>query len=143
MQRNLMKALLIMSSCLVLVWTGARGVEPQKLSGNNGSTRATLSSVKNPEPPQHSGKIAVAELIRNSYGIWITLLLSSVGLIGLLGELVRRAPEGYEDLRGFHFARPTPIRKRRRNPRLSQRRQRKRITTGWLIPAGRSFSSTH
>jgi len=138
-----MKTVLILSSCLLLLWTGARGIERQNSPGDNGPIRATPSALRSSEVSQRSRKTAIVKPAYGPNALWKVLSFGYFGLIVLLTELLRRAPEGYEDGRGFHFAKAMPMRRRRQNPRLSQRRRRKRIRTGWLIPPVRSFSSTH
>jgi len=138
-----MKTLPILSSCLLLFWTGARGIERQNSPGDNGLIRATPSTLRSSGQLKRSPKTAVVKPAIGSYALWTILPFGYFGLIVLLTELLRRAPEGYEDGRGFHFAKAMPMRRRRQNPQLSQRRRRKRITTGWLIPPVRSFSSMH
>jgi hypothetical protein len=95
------------------------------------------------ELSQPSRKTAIVQPAHGPNALWEILSFGYFGLIVLLTELLRRAPKGYEDRRGFHFAKAAPTRRRLQNPGLSQRRRRKRITTGWLIPPVRSFSSTH
>jgi hypothetical protein len=138
-----MKTFAILTSCLLLFWTGAHGIERQNSPGENGPIRATPSTLRSSELSQHSGKTAIVTPALGTHALWTILSFGYFGLSVLLTELLRRAPEGYEDGRGFHFAKATPARRRRQNPRLSQRRRKKRIATGWLIPPVRSFSSTH
>jgi hypothetical protein len=138
-----MKTLLILSSCLLLFWTGARGIERQNSPGDNGPIRATPSALRSSELSQPSRKTAIVKPAHGPNALWKILSFGYFGLIVLLTELLRQAPEGYEDERGFHFAKAAPMRRRRLIPQLSQRRRRKRITTGWLIPPVRNFSSTH
>jgi hypothetical protein len=60
---------------------------------------------------------------------FLRVLLSGVGLLALLHELGRRAPVGYQDGQGFHYARPR-LRTRRRQPR-------KNFVFGSLVPSSR------
>jgi hypothetical protein len=138
-----MKTLLILSSFLLLFWTGERGIEGQNSPGDNGPIRATPPVLRSSELSQRSRQNAIVKPAYGPNALWKILSFGYFGLIVLLTELLRRVPEGYEDGRGFHFAKATPMRRRRQNPQLSQSRWRKRITTGWLIPPVRSFSSTH
>ena len=138
-----MKTLLILSTCLLLFWTDAGAIERQNSPGDNGPIRAKPSALRSSELSQHFRKTAI---LKPAYGpnvLWTILSFGYFGLSVLLTELLRRAPEGYEDGRGFHFVDATPTRGRRQNPRPCRRQRKKRITTGWLIPPVRSFSSTH
>ncbi|PYL03379.1 MAG: hypothetical protein DME32_04150 [Verrucomicrobia bacterium] len=121
----------------------ARGLAAPNPSGEHAPTPTMTLRLQPAHQAQPSRKTHMVKPVLGTHALWTILSLGYFGLIVVLIELLRRAPEGYEDGRGFHFAKATPARRRRQNPGLFRRRRKKRITTGWLVPPIRSFSSTH
>ena len=138
-----MRKLLIVSSWTILFCTGANGVEGPNQFQERGPNRVIISSHNPEKQRQHPEKTGIVKPWSGINRMWLSFFGGALGSILLLAELLRRAPEGYEDNRGFHFARATAKQPRPRRRRLSHSRRRKRVPVGWLIPVARSFSSTH
>lgn len=61
---------------------------------------------------------------------FVRVLLSALALLAIVHELLRRAPLGYQDERGFHYGPPRGGRPRGRKPR-------KNLVFGSLLPRAR------
>ena len=140
-----MRTSLIVSSWTILFCTGARGIEGSNQFQKRGPNRVIIASHDPEKQRQHPEKTGIVKPWPGINRMWLSFFGGALGSILLLAELLRRAPEGYEDNRGFHFAKATATttRRRPRRRRLSHSRRRKRVPVGWLIPVARSFSSTH
>src|SRR5205814_9424949 len=65
------------------------------------------------------------------------LTVGAFALIGLLTQLARHAPVGYQDEKGFHLIHVRRAASERRRAQLRLWRARKRLVASWFFPDSR------